>query len=72
MAHPLQPAAAAAVMPPRTYRELYADAANNPSLDRTAGNLAGYRFAGDGVIPTPIQLHGQTVAMCERQPVAFL
>ena len=34
--------------PPRTYRELYADAANNPPLARTGGYLAGYRFADPG------------------------
>lgn len=57
---------------PRTYRELYADAANNPTFDRTAAYLAGYRFAGEGVIPTPIQLRDQTVSMSDRQPMAFL
>lgn len=82
MAHPIQPAAVAVPAPPppagaireapRTYRELYADAANNPAPDRTAGYLAGYRFAGEGVIPVPIQLRDQTVAMSDRQPMAFL
>lgn len=58
--------------PPRTYRELYSDAANNPAFDRVAGYLAGYRFAGEGDIPTPAQLRDQTVALSDRQPMAFL
>ena len=86
MAHhePLPAAAAAAaavppappegvVGPPRTYRALYADAVYNPAPDRIAGFLAGYRFSGDGDIPTPTaQLRDQTVALSDRQPMAFL
>ena len=82
MAHPELPAAPAvlpppppievAAVPPRTYRELYADAAVNPALNRIAGYLAGYRFAGDGDIPAPAQLRDQTVALSDRQPMAFL
>ena len=56
----------------RTYRKQYADAAKNPTPDLTAGYLAGYRFAGDGDIPTPAQLRNHTVAMSDRQPLAFL
>lgn len=58
-------------MPPRTYRELYADAANNPPPDRIAGYLAGYCFAGDGDIPTPAQLRDQTVSLSDCQAMAF-
>lgn len=60
--------------PPRTYRELYADAANNPPLARTGGYLAGYRFAdpGGGVLPAPATLRDQTVFLSDRQPMAFL
>lgn len=80
MAHPFMPAEDAAaphplpdrVSAPRTYRELYAEAANNPPRDRTAGYLAGYRFSGEGVIPTPTQLRDQTVTLSDRQPMAFL
>ena len=86
MAHQEPPPAAAAaaaatvppappeglVGPPRTYRALYADAAYNPAPDRIAGFLAGYRFSGDGDIPTPAQLRDQTVALSDRQPMAFL
>lgn len=59
---------------PRTYRELYADAANHPTPDRTAGFLAGYRFTDPtgGAIPTPATLRDQTVALSDRQPIALL
>ena len=57
---------------PRTYRELYADAANNPAPERVMGYLAGYRFAGDGEIPTPAQLRDQTVTLSDNQAIAFL
>jgi hypothetical protein len=59
---------------PRTYRELYADAANHPTPDRTAGFLAGYRFTDPtgGAIPTPAALRDQTVALSDRQPIALL
>lgn len=87
MAHPILPVApgrppppagvpvpVAPVAPPKTYRELYADAANNPRLDRTAGYLGGYRFAdaAGGAVPTPITLRDQTIALSDRQPMAFL
>ena len=89
MAHPVEPHAAAAVPPvppaapaaaaippvaPRTYRELYSDAAKNPPLDRTAGYLAGYRFTDEGGpgVPTPASLRDQTVTLSDRQPMAFL
>ena len=82
MAQPEPPAALAAVppppppevaaSPPRTYREWYADAAYNPAPDRILGYLNGYRFAGDGDIPTPAQLRDQTVALSDRRPMAFL
>lgn len=80
MAHHEPPAANAgappppevAAAPPSTYRELYADAAYNPTPDRLEGYLAGYRFAGEGDIPTPAQLRDQTVALSDRQPMAFL
>lgn len=36
------------------------------------GYLGGYRFAGEGDIPTPAQLRDQTVALSDRQPMAFL
>lgn len=69
---PVAPAADFAPTPaPRTYRELYSDAANNPPLARTAGFLAGYRFTGAGV-PTPAALRDQTIALSDRQPLAFL
>ena len=77
-----QPAAPAAVpppppagvaAPPRSYREWwYADAASNTSAARIEGYLAGYRFAGEGDIPAPAQLRDQTVALSDRQPMAFL
>ena len=57
---------------PRTYRKHYADAAHSPPAEWTAGYLAGYLFAGEGVIPTPTQLRDQTVALSNRQPMAFL
>lgn len=59
---------------PRTYRELYSDAANNPPPARTAGYLAGYRFtdAQGGGVPTPATLKDQTVVLSDRQPMAFL
>jgi hypothetical protein len=80
MAHPGPPVAAAVkpppppevVVAPRTYREHYADAANSPRAERTAGYLAGYLFAGEGAIPTPTQLRDQSVALRNRQPMAFL
>ena len=66
MAHQVPLAAAEAAVPPRTYRELYADAANNPTPERLKGYLAGYRFACEGDIPTPAQLRDQTVALSDR------
>lgn len=65
---PLQPPA------PSTYRELYSDAANSPTFERTAAYLAGYRFvdAGQGAVPAPAALRDQTVALSDRQPMAFL
>jgi hypothetical protein len=85
MAHQEPPAAAAAAVaaeppappegvvgPPCTYRALYADANRNPAPDRVAGFLAGYRFSGEGDIPTPALLRDQTVALSDRQPMAFL
>jgi hypothetical protein len=59
---------------PTTYREVYADAANSPAPDRTARFMAGYRFAdpGAGGVPTPAALRDQTVAISDRQPLAFL
>ena len=91
MAHPMEPPAAAAVPPvppaapaaaapiatpaPRTYRELYSDAANNPPPDRTAGYLSGYRFTADpagAAVPAPAALRDQTIALSDRQPMAFL
>ena len=69
---PPPPLQGAAMVAPHTYRELYANAANNPTFDRTAAYLAGYRFAGEGVIPTPIQLRDQTASMSDRQSMAFL
>ncbi|KAI2510215.1 hypothetical protein MHU86_4247 [Fragilaria crotonensis] len=59
---------------PSTYRELYTDAANNPSRDRTAGFMAGYRFMDPtgGAIPTPAALRDQTVALSDRQPIPLL
>jgi hypothetical protein len=66
--------AAPPTVPPRTYRELYVDATNNPTPERTAGYLAGYRFAepGGGGVPTPAALRDQTIALSDRQPMAFL
>jgi hypothetical protein len=76
------PAAAAGVPPvipvapalPRTYRELYSDAAYNTPPDRTAGFMAGYRFTdpAGGAIPTPAALRDQTIALSDRQPIALL
>lgn len=58
---------------PRTYRECwFADASNNPTPARVEGYLAGYRFAGDGDIPTPAQLRDQTVTLSDRRNMAFL
>ena len=74
----MPPAAPAAVAiprtAPRTYRELYSDAANNPPADRTARYLAGYRFTDEGGlgVPTPVSLRDQTVTLSDRQPMAFL
>ena len=61
-------------LPPRSYRELYSDASNNPRLDRTAEYLLGYRFtdAGGGGVPTPAALLDQTIALSDRQSMAFL
>lgn len=87
MAHPVIPAAAdlpppplappviaLPTPPPRTYRELYVDAANNPAPERTAGYLYGYRFTDPtgGGIPTPATLKDQTITLSDRQPMAFL
>ena len=86
MAHPVPPEAGAppvaaepvapafATLPPRTYRELYSDAANNPRLDRTAEFLSGYRFTdiAGGIVPTPATLRDQTITLSDRQPMAFL
>ena len=71
-AAPPPPPAEVAAEPPRNYRELYANARNNPAPERLEGYLAGYRFAGEGDIPTPAQLRDQTVALSDRQPMAFL
>ena len=71
-ADPPPPPPDVARSPPLTYREWYADAAHNPSPERVAGYLGGYRFAGERDIPTPAQLRDQTVALSERQPMAFL
>lgn len=59
---------------PRSYRELYSDATNNPPPERTAGYLAGYRFtdAGGLGVPTPANLRDQTTALSDKQPMAFL
>lgn len=58
---------------PRTYRELYSDATNNPPEARTAAYLAGYRFTDPGgAVPTPAALKDQTIALSDRQPMAFL
>jgi hypothetical protein len=43
-----EPVEAVAAAPPRTYRELYGDAANNPAPERTAAYLAGYCFTDVG------------------------
>ena len=69
-----QVAALPPTQPARTYRELYADASNNPAPDRTAGYLAGYRFTdpAGGLVPTPAALRDQTVTLSDRQPMAFL
>ena len=70
------PAAApfVATTPPRTYRELFADAANNPPPACSGGYLAGYRFANPGgrVTPAPATLRDQTVFLNDHQPMAFL
>lgn len=64
---------AVAVPPPRTYRELYSDAAHNPRMDRTGVYLAGYRFTDvAGNVPAPAALRDQTIALSDRQPMAFL
>ena len=58
---------------PSTYRELFADEANNPAPERLADYLSGYRFAGGAGIPAPAALRDQTVTLCDRcQPMAFL
>lgn len=60
---------------PRSYRELYSDATNNPLPERTAGFLSGYRFteaAGGAGVPTPAYLRDQMVTLSDRQPLAFL
>lgn len=77
MAHPELVAPQAPPVPPvpaTTYRELYSDAANSPTMERTAGYLAGYRFVdgGGGAVPTPAGLRDQTVSLSDRQPMAFL
>lgn len=61
-------------IPPRTYGELYADAAHNPPPARTGGYLAGYRFTdpGGSFVPAPATLRDQTVFLSDRQPMAFL
>jgi hypothetical protein len=59
---------------PRTYRELYSDDSYNPAPERIAGYLAGYRFTdlGGGGVPTPAALRDQTIALSDRQSMAFL
>ena len=55
--------------PPRSYREIYSDAASNPTLARTAGYLSGYRFsdvAGGAGVPTPAALRDQTTTLSDR------
>lgn len=43
---PAGAAPAVARLPPRTYRELYSEAANNPTPARAAAYLSDYRFTG--------------------------
>jgi hypothetical protein len=75
---PVGPAVVAPIVttPPRTYRELYSDASNNPAPDRTARFMAGYRFTDPGGaaggVPTPATLRDQTVTLSDRQPMAFM
>ena len=59
---------------PTSYREFYSDATNSPAHDRVAAYLAGYRFVdtGAGAVPAPATLRDQTVALTDRQPMAFL
>ena len=66
-------AAAPAVAPPRNYRELFLDEANNsPPPDRLGHYFQGYRFDGAGDIPVPATLRDQTVTLSDRRPMAFL
>ena len=70
---PVVPAAPGEVLPappPRSYREIYSDAANNPTLARTVGYLSGYRFsevAGGAGVPNPATLRDQTTALSDRR-----
>lgn len=67
------PQVAMPVVEPCTYREPYSNAAYNPPPERTAGYLFGYRFTDPaGGVPTPAALRDQTVALSDRQPMAFL
>ncbi|KAI2498887.1 hypothetical protein MHU86_15578 [Fragilaria crotonensis] len=82
MAQPVNPQVAGALHPEavvaptvnRTYRELYSEASNNPTRERTAGFLSGYRFTdiGGNGVPTPATLRDQTVTLSDRQHMAFL
>ena len=67
------PPAVVAPTQPRSYRETYADAANNVTPERTAVYLQGHRFvdAAGGAIPTPAALRDQTVVLSDHQPMAF-
>ena len=60
--------------PALNYREYYWARGLAPPLDRIANYLGGYRFTdpGGGGIPTPSTLRDQTVALSDRQPLAFL
>lgn len=70
----LHPEAVVAPTVTRTYRELYSEASNNPTRERTAGFLSGYRFTdiGGNGVPTPATLRDQTVTLSDRQHMAFL
>ena len=70
-AAPGAPAVAARV-PPSTYRAFFGDESRGPALDRVGDYLHGYRFEGGAVPTTPAALCDQTIALSDRQPMAFL
>ena len=60
---------------PGNYRELYASGGPQGGVPEAGRLLASYRFTeagGAGDRPTPGNLKEQTLALCDRRPMAFL